>query len=51
MIITLGDVSALFHLPICGLFFTAPIISGMDVVMTIIQDMGVIEEEVIKEFG
>lgn len=50
MAITLDDVSSIFHLPLAGSFFTVHLISLELTRSTIVQDLGVVEEQVIKEF-
>lgn len=50
MTITLDGASSLFHLPIVDKFFTAPVISLSLTCLIDVQDLGVFEEVVLKEF-
>lgn len=50
MTITLDNVSFLFHLPLEGSFLTTPLTIQELARMTLVHDLGIIEEEVIDKF-
>lgn len=50
MMIKLDDVSSLFHIPLDGSFLNAYFISQKTTRMTVVQYLGVTEEQMIEEF-